>query len=122
MKRKMAWIVGAVIVLVGVIIGIAAGRRASGQQEIMPLGSRQEGGAQSMEQTGVAQLIAEVKSEEEAQELAALYGITLKRVNGTLAIFETTEDPMSIIQKGKENGWKILEMDTIYYFNDNTVN
>lgn len=58
-------------------------------------------------------LMAEVESEEEAKELAELYGITLVEVNHRIATFYTEEDLQAVIQRGEKNGWKPLEINYI---------
>lgn len=56
------------------------------------------------------QLIATVESLEKAQELAELYGIELLDYGSQIALFGTEEDPESVIQRGKDNGWPELSL------------
>lgn len=51
------------------------------------------------------ELIAAVISDEEAQEIAELYGIELIEVNYGIAVYHTEEDPKTVIQRGIDNGW-----------------
>ena len=54
-------------------------------------------------------LIGIVESEAHAQEIAALYGITVVTVNDNFALFHTQEDVMAVIERGRQNGWPLLE-------------
>ncbi len=47
-------------------------------------------------------------SEEEAKEIAELYGIELVLYDQGVATFHTDEDPAAVIQRGIDNGWKAL--------------
>lgn len=52
-------------------------------------------------------------SREEAEELAELYGITLKSFESGVAVFTTCEDLDTVIRRGEENGWQPLEKNYI---------
>lgn len=54
-------------------------------------------------------LLAIVTSQEEAEEIASLYGITLVSVNESLAIYSTEQDILELIRLGRENGWPPVE-------------
>ena len=56
-----------------------------------------------------------VDSEEAAQEIADLYGITLVSVNYGLAKFTTDRDPKAVIAEGKANGWPELSLNRVYH-------
>ena len=58
-------------------------------------------------------LMATVSSREEAEELAALYGITLVKCGTRIATFYTEEDPGDVIARGKANGWPELTLNTL---------
>jgi hypothetical protein len=55
-------------------------------------------------------LTAMVDSEDEAKEIAGLYGITLVSYEYGIATFYTEEDPEQVIQRGIENGYPELEI------------
>lgn len=57
-------------------------------------------------------------TEEEAKELAALYGITLVDFRYGVASFHTEEDPASVIARGKKNGWPSLSLNTVITLDD----
>ena len=58
-------------------------------------------------------LMAAVESQEEAEELAELYGITLVDFGNGIATFYTEENPYEVIKRGEDNGWKLLEINHI---------
>ena len=53
-------------------------------------------------------LLASVTTQEEAQQIASLYGITLVSVTGTLAKFTTDQDLATVIELGQKNDWPLL--------------
>lgn len=54
------------------------------------------------------QLMASAQTQEEAQSIADLYGITLVDWGYGVARFYTDEDPQLVIRRGQENGWPEL--------------
>lgn len=54
-------------------------------------------------------LLAIVASQEEAEKIAELYGITLVSVNDSLAKYSTDKDIQELIRLGHENGWPPVE-------------
>ena len=64
------------------------------------------------DQTG-GQLMCEAETEEEARELAQLYGIVLVRFHNGLAVFYTEEDPAAVIERGRVQGWPELVKDDL---------
>lgn len=60
-----------------------------------------------------AQLIAAAQTEEEAQSIAALYGIRLVDWGYGVASFYTEEDPRQVIRRGQEKGWPELSLNHI---------
>ena len=62
-------------------------------------------------------LIGIVESEEHAQEIAELYGITVVTVGYEFALFHTEEDVMDVIDRGIQNGWPPLEPNWIKHMN-----
>ena len=59
------------------------------------------------------ELLAIVKNEEEALIIAELYDIEFLEVKHGIATFHTDEDPREVINRGKENGWPLLEVNYI---------
>ena len=57
-----------------------------------------------------AQLMTMTETQEEAEELAELYGITLVRYRHGVARFRTDDDPQAVIRRGEENGWPQLTL------------
>ena len=74
-----------------------------------PVPSAPEKGSYSEEKP----LIASVDTQEEAEELAELYDITLVDFSYGIASFYTEEDPYAVIQRGEKNGWKPLSINGI---------
>ena len=60
-----------------------------------------------------AELFASVESQEEAEELARLYGIDLVEFRFGYATFHTDENPVVVIQRGEANDWPPLEINHI---------
>lgn len=55
-------------------------------------------------------LMATVATEEEAKEIADLYGISLVSVEYGVAVYQTEEDPMKVITRGQENDYPQLSL------------
>lgn len=125
MKSKMLLGVGLGIVVV--VAGVAGIVKYSQHKNTQPF----EGTVQVREDVSVdtelsagdvgliqsSELIAEVADEQEAQEIAELYGITLVRVTEGLAVYETEESPLEVIKRGEANGWKKIYANTVYFPN-----
>lgn len=60
-------------------------------------------------QNGETELTALADSQEEADEIAQLYGIELKSYSYGVAVFTTEEDPQELMQLGQEKGYPRLE-------------
>lgn len=58
-------------------------------------------------------LIGEAESKEEAEEIAGLYGITLVEYQEGRALYETEEDPLTVIARGEKEGYPQLWTDNI---------
>lgn len=56
------------------------------------------------------QLMAAVDTKQEAETLANQYSIRLVSFGYGIAEFYTEEDPLTVIQRGIDNGWKRLEL------------
>lgn len=59
------------------------------------------------------QLMGFAESQEDAEALAELYGITLVEYQNGLALFHTDEDPKEVIRRGQENGWQELSLNRV---------
>ena len=59
------------------------------------------------------ELMAFVFTEEEAKEIADLYGIELVLYDQGVATYHTDEDPSEVIKRGRDNGWHSLTVNTI---------
>lgn len=55
-------------------------------------------------------LMAIADSEEAAEEIAELYGITLVTCENGIAVYQTEEDPMQVISRGQENNYPQLSL------------
>ena len=67
------------------------------------------------------ELMAATQSREEAEKLAALYGIELADWGEGIACFHTDEDPYAVIRRGRENGWPTLEINHVITLDDPVV-
>ncbi len=56
------------------------------------------------------ELFCLVNSEEEAVEIARLYGFELVSCRENVATFHTDEAPEAVIERGKANGWPLVEI------------
>ena len=56
------------------------------------------------------ELLCIAKSEEEAREIAKMYGIEFVKYAYGVATFHTTEDPRSVIEMGKQKGYPELSV------------
>ena len=59
------------------------------------------------------ELFCTAASEKEGRDIAAVYGITFVDYAYGVATFTTNEDPAAVVQRGKDNGWKILDVNRI---------
>ena len=92
-----------------------AGSRENKKENIM---NSQLGDAGSLNEnlstlTGASEgreLSAAVNSEDEAKEIATQYGIEFVDFSYGVAVFHTEEDPVSVINRGKKNGWPLLSI------------
>lgn len=57
------------------------------------------------------QLVCMTETEEEARQIAELYGIEFLSFRYGVAVFVTEEDPRDVIRRGKEQGWPELALD-----------
>lgn len=63
---------------------------------------------------GYTELIALAQTEEEANEIGELYGMECIRFSNGVAVYITQEDPLEVINRGKENGWPTVSLNQIH--------
>ena len=56
------------------------------------------------------ELLALAESREEAEEIAALYGIDLVSFSHGVATFHTEEDPSAVVARGIQESWPLIEV------------
>ena len=61
-------------------------------------------------QTAENSLMALVDTQEEADEIAEQYGITLVSYENGVAVYHTEENPYDVITRGQENGYHELSV------------
>ena len=61
------------------------------------------------------ELIGLFESEQEAKNVADLYGITFVSFDTGVAVFSTDENPYDVIERGQENGYPPLATNQIYH-------
>ena len=105
MKPSLIWIL--------LLLAVLALMGCTGRAQPMPTGSVQPLPAAEGEE-----LMATVSSQEEAEEIAALYGIELVSCSEHIATFHTEENPQTVIQRGKDNGWPLLEVNYVITLDD----
>lgn len=62
------------------------------------------------------ELLAEVKDEAEAEQIADLYGVTLESVENGLAVFKLNEkqNVLDLVELGQSNGWPVVQPNYLY--------
>ncbi len=65
-----------------------------------------------------AELMCLADNEQEAEKIAAQYGIKLESFANGVATFSTSEDPQAVIQRGKENGYPELDINQVIQLDD----
>lgn len=58
-------------------------------------------------------LIADVGTEEEAQQIAEQYGITLASYGNGIATYQTDKDPFEVIAEGEKKGYPQLSLNLV---------
>ena len=109
MRHSIIW----VILLIAVLALTGCAGRFQPPVSPMPTGSAQRPQAADGEE-----LLATVESREEAEEIAALYGIELVSCSEHVATFHTDEDLYAVIRRGKDNGWPLLEVNYVITLDD----
>lgn len=64
-----------------------------------------------------AELYTLAESQEQAEEIAALYGIELVEYSFGVATFHTEEEPRTVVQRGRDNGWPEISVNGINHMN-----
>ena len=93
--------------LLGALLLSGCGETAA-QTEPLPAASASV--PQTAEYAEGEELFTMTDTKEEAEQLAELYGIELVEWNSGVASFHTEEDPSAVIDRGKEKGWPLLEI------------
>ena len=62
-------------------------------------------------------MIVQVETQEEAEEIANLYGIELLQYQNKIATFSTEKDPLELMQWGEEQGYPALGINQKYSIN-----
>ena len=111
-KRMLTMIIGAVGVIVVVLVGWYVMFVHFGRGPAFPFLPTVELEVGEAEQLLLADnpLIATVATEEEAKEIADLYGITLVSFEYGVAVYQTEEDPTKVITRGQENDYPQLSL------------
>lgn len=128
MKKNMIWIIlGTVVVVVLAIVVIMLLMGVFKKPEPIPFTETGKdfvvigengsdiGKADYVTYDGYVELIALADSEDDAKEIAELYGIELKRFENGVAVFVTKENPADVIKRGEENGWPTVSVNTIIH-------
>ena len=113
MKKKMLTVVIVVIAVIAlVLIGwyVMFVRFGIGPAlTFMPVLEMNES-EQQTQQTSGGSLTALVDTQEEADEVAEQYGITLVSYESGVAVYHTEENPYDVITRGQENGYHELSV------------
>lgn len=72
-------------------------------------------------QNGETELTALADSQEEADEIAELYGIELKSYSYGVAVFTTEEDPQKLMQLGEEEGYPELQYNYTFHLDEKII-
>lgn len=101
----------AILILVLVAAVLLCGCQRSGQPALVP---KETVDPPSMPETlpvdPDGQLLCLAGSQQEAEEVAALYNIELVSYADGLAVYHTEEDPRDVISRGEKNGWIELSL------------
>lgn len=117
-RRVMTIIIGIVVIVVLVLVGWYVMFVHFGKGPAFPVLPTKkiemdvEGG-----EIAENQLVGIVDTEEQAQEIAEQYGITLVSYEYGIAVYHTQENPLEVISRGQESGYPALSLNyvqTIY--------
>ena len=59
------------------------------------------------------ELMCMAETEQQAREIASLYGMELVDYREGFALFHTEEDPVAVKQRGIDNGWPEMEINVV---------
>jgi len=113
--RKMMLTIGSIAVLLAIIvIGGKVIRYITTPTYSLNHGETNKNG---VEMSRGNTMIAKVESQEEAEEIANLYGIELLQYRNKIATFSTEKDPLELMQWGEEQGYPTLGINQEYSIN-----
>lgn len=121
MKKKMLMVVIIVVTVIAlVLVGWYVAFYKFGVGPAYPFMKTVEIGEEGLVAMPIAEnpLMALVDTQEEAQEIAELYGITLVSYENGVAVYQTDEDPFQVIARGDENGYPQLSINLIRTLQD----
>lgn len=121
MKKKMLMVVVIVVAVIALIlVGWYIAYTKFGVGPMYPFLKTVEIGDEELVAMPIAEdpLVALVDTQEEAQEIAELYGITLVSYENGVAAYHTDEDPFEVIARGNENGYPQLSINLIRTLQD----
>lgn len=113
MKKRM-WVMGAVIVIA--IIAVLGGWYVAfcefGIGPAFPFLPSAKLGEADMISAELAEhpLMALAETQEQAQEIAELYGIEMVSFEDGIAVYDTDQDPYDMIAEGQKKGYPILSV------------
>ncbi|MGN0306598.1 MAG: hypothetical protein ACI4DN_00125 [Lachnospiraceae bacterium] len=113
MKKVVIGIIVAIIVVAVIIVGVVVYRRSRIEKLIEERGINTQIETEEM----VTTLIANVETNEEAEEIAELYGIILISFEDKVAIYETEKDPQELIRMGEEKGYPAIGINNSFTIN-----
>jgi flagellar basal body-associated protein FliL len=116
MRKKIMKIVIAVVILILlVLVGWYVLFSRFGIGPVPPFLYRETVPLEGFETIEVAEepLMATVDSEEEAENIAQLYGITLVSYENGLALYRTDENVFDVLARGQKNGYPQLSINGV---------
>ena len=121
MKKKMLWIIMMIVIVVVLILAgwyVAFCIYGVGPAfPFLPMVELDQVEMQPM-QTAENSLMALVDTQEEAEEIAEQYGISLTSYENGVAVYHAEEDPYDVIARGQENGYHELSVNLIRRLDD----
>ena len=102
MKRKIMGVLCILVLVAGIGAIYLCCRRPV--RSISAEGIRADFGQEELGES-TWQLISNAESQEEAEEIAQMYQVTLLEYKDGVALYETKEDPTKVIQRGEEQGY-----------------
>ena len=109
--RQAALLLAALLLLPG------CGQRQAAAEAPVEAERPAEEAEEMLEYAKGAELIATAHTQEDADLIAELYGITLVRWTGHIAVYHTEEDPHVVIGR-RQDGWPALELNRIVTLTD----